>query len=287
MLLAVGELAVRSMLTPYGIKHLEVVNNGDKISTVVLGSSHTYYGIDAKELGDSVINMANISQLYDYDYYLLEHYKKYMPNLRRVIIPVSYFSFTDDFFEEGNEWKMAINYKVYMEIDRHSDFSKYNFVIANFDVYSGKLKSLLTGKSRIKCDSLGHGLDFTLDIRPSNWKEGGYKRARDHEKHLHDNVGRSREFLEKIVAFCNANSIEPIIITTPVWSSYYESWRDAQKKIMIENRDYIINKYNLRYYDYIRDPRFVDEDFYDVDHLSDIGATKLTALLRDTLKINE
>ena len=43
-------------------------------------------------------------------------------------------------------------------------------------------------------------------------------------------------------------------------------------------------EYNLPYFDYLKDTRFVADDFYDSDHLSDVGAIKFTKFLDKDIK---
>ena len=41
--------------------------------------------------------------------------------------------------------------------------------------------------------------------------------------------------------------------------------------------------FRIAYFDYREDTRFVDDDFYDQSHLSEIGAEKFTRLLMDDI----
>ena len=41
---------------------------------------------------------------------------------------------------------------------------------------------------------------------------------------------------------------------------------------------------NLIYLDYLKDPRFIANDFFDSNHLSDIGAEKFTKILNEDIK---
>ena len=61
-LLGLGELAVRNMPSSYSYKHAYMEGHARDISTLILGSSHTYYGVRSDLLGDSVFNLANVSQ---------------------------------------------------------------------------------------------------------------------------------------------------------------------------------------------------------------------------------
>ena len=66
-LLVLGEIVVRGIPTPYSYKAAWLREHGAAVNTLVLGSSHTYYGIRPDALGDSVFNLANVSQTPEYD----------------------------------------------------------------------------------------------------------------------------------------------------------------------------------------------------------------------------
>lgn len=126
-LLLIGELVVRSINTPYNYKTEWLRKNGEKVNTLVLGSSHTYYGIMPSVLGDSVFNIANISQTPEYDLAILKEFHPLMPNLKRVIIPISYFTYRDPRLEETDHG-LCVQYKVRMKLPLHSDLSPYNSI---------------------------------------------------------------------------------------------------------------------------------------------------------------
>jgi hypothetical protein len=44
--------------------------------------------------------------------------------------------------------------------------------------------------------------------------------------------------------------------------------------------DSLKQQYHIEYYDYLKDTRFVADDFWDGDHLSDVGAEKFTKILK-------
>lgn len=73
VILIIGEIMVRSL--PNAIKYKEnwLKQNGNKVQTLILGTSATYYGINPSMI-DSCFNAANASQGLEYDYYLLKRY---------------------------------------------------------------------------------------------------------------------------------------------------------------------------------------------------------------------
>ena len=79
--------------------------------------------------------------------------------------------------------------------------------------------------------------------------------------------------------------IELILITTPTWHTYYERLDTAQLK-----KSYTIihtlqsSHPRLRHLDFLKDKRFEADDFYDADHLSELGAAKLTKYIIQSIR---
>lgn len=288
LLLGAGELVVRSLPTSYSYKAEWMDEHSESVGTLILGSSHTYYGLRPDLLGDSVFNLANVSQTPEYDLILLKKYLPKMPGLRRVIIPISYFTYRDPVLEE-DEWKLAIRYKTQMGLDIHSDLSRYNFEISDFDAYTGKLKSLVFESPSNRCDSLGFGLGYDLKHRASHWKERSGERA---AKHTRTTPGRFREVLavqRELLRLAREHDIEVVFVTTPGWKDYVSAFDCAQYAEMRQGVRQLLREstsigVKVSYYDFLTDHRFTDPDFYDPDHLTDRGASRLTRLLADTLR---
>lgn len=282
-LLGVGEIVVRRMPTSYSYKDGWLRGHGRDVATLVLGSSHTYYGIRPQELGDSVFNLANISQTPEYDLALLEQYLPMMPNLRRVILPISYFTYRDPKLEEMTPG-LCVNYKVGMYLPLHSDWSKYNFTISDFAAYSGRLRGLLWHQQSNVCDSLGFGLGFDVEGRDARWQEKGAERAASLTQASPGRAVEVQATLEKLVRLCRSRGIECVLVTTPVWHTFRENmdtaqWNEAQR---LSRR--LAADYGLRYYSWFDSPLFTETDFHDSDHLTAPGAAKLTRLLKEKLQ---
>ncbi len=283
ILLSVGELVVRTIPSSYSYKNEWLKANGENVNTLILGSSHTYYGLKPDILSDSVFNLANISQTPEYDLILLKKALLLCPNLKRIIIPVSYFTFRDPELENGVDWRLCLNYKIHMDIDVHSDFSKYNFYISDFDTYCGKLRNLVLPRQMNRCDTLGFGLGFVTDSRERNWQEKGRDRA---ESLTIPSETRPREVvsvMEELLELCRDNGIECILVTTPVWVSFRENIDMEQYRQMKELTDRLVRKYGLRYFDFFNSTQFGEGDFHDSDHLSDSGAEHFSRIFRSLL----
>ncbi len=281
-LLAAGEIYVRKLPNPYSDKLHAIDSIGDKAELVILGNSHTYYGLIADSLPDA-ISLANISQTYEYDYRILDKYIHLMPGLKQALIDVSYSSFHEIPFEEGTDWKSEINYKLYLDIDKYPDLSIRNLQLTDFKVYSGKLSKALTGKKQLRCSPRGFGLDYTDETIREKTPQGGKERAKGHTCVSEGHEAHNILYFRKLIELCIRNGIKPVLITVPTHTFYRQSLDSMQLKSADKILRYLINKYDLDLIDMSEDPDFNSNDFWDVDHLSRSGAEKLTNKIRTIL----
>lgn len=283
LLLLAGEAVVRCLPSSYSYKNQWMRRNGDKVNTLILGSSHTYYGIRADLLGDSTFNLANVSQTPEYDYALLKEYLPLMPNLKRVIIPISYFTFRDRKLEDFAP-ELCVNYKVGMKLPVHSDFSKYNLALYDFKGYCGRLRGLFLTEESNECDSLGYGLGFDISHRSRIWEEAGKARAQELTQSTPGRPQEVYKVLEQTAELCWSHEIELILITTPVWHTFRENTDKEQYAEMRRLTAQLVDKWGLRYLDFYDSDIFTEEDFHDTDHLSDVGGYKLARILRSYMQ---
>lgn len=277
--LAIGECLVRKVPTPFKYKHEWMQQHASEVETLILGSSHAYFGISPSYMKHSGFNLANVSQNLKYDSFLLEQYASDCKNLKQVVLTISYFTLFSPGFEGTKNWWNGINYKVYMDCPYHSDFSKYNFELFHLPVYAGKLRSFFQSQSDILCDSLGWGKNYSLRNKPASWDRSLAEQAvRRHTKQNWDYLDENEQYLNKIAFYCQEHSLSLVLVTMPAWPTYYENLDKKQLNKMHECIQELQHEYGLVYYDYLKDSRFVEEDFYDSDHLSDVGARKFTEI---------
>ncbi len=279
VILLAGEPLVRSVRNPYSEKHEYVMRHGSEVKTLILGSSLTYYGIVADSL-PSAFNMANVSQTYEYDCRLLERYIDSMPALERIILPVYYFSFFDPDTDPGSGGRY---YKIYMDIDKYSDFSLQNLELTYFPSYSGKLKNLVTGSKGPQASLKGFGLDFTDNSRRKDFTiysrrqaEGSYQIHDGHEAY-------NRQWLERLLNLAKLRGIEVILIYPPMHRDYLAGCHADQLTRTRQITQWYVKKYGLSFHDFMLDPDFTIDDFRDGSHLDRSGAEKLTRKMRDIL----
>jgi hypothetical protein len=286
--LFVGENYVRSLPNPYKTKDSFMRNHGSEVETLILGSSHAYFGITPEFMDDHTFNLANSSQNYEYDYYLFSQYSPQCKNLRRLILAISYFSFFSKPYEETDAWDRVINYNIYMGLKRDMLEPKYHFELFNPVVFVGKIKAALHHNVR-NCDSRGWGTDYTAQSRMTDRFENiGIEAAKRHTMNTWEYRERNLGYVVRMIEYCKEHDCQVIFVTTPCHQTYADHLNKSQYNEMIRLTHNLSTKYDIPYLNYFDDSRFDENDFWDADHLDNVGAEKFSKILWhdcDSLKL--
>lgn len=289
LILGVCEYLVRQVPNPYKYKEEWMEKHHNEVETLILGGSHMFYGVKPDLLGNNAFNLANTSQGLKYDYFLFNKFD--CPNLSVLILPISYSTFFGGKIENGSEWYRAIFYRIYMDYPEHSVFSRYNYEFTNMRVFRVKLRSYFNPSKDLGFDEYGWGSIYRLaDKDTVKWNNGSeaIEAAKRHtsknwEKAL-SNAKEKYAMLEDIASICKKKNILLVLITTPCWRDYTNMLDKRQLSTMYDLISQFPKSHDVVYLDYLRDDRFEPNDFYDSNHLSDIGAVKFSKILRDDIK---
>ena len=279
--LGAGEIYVRHLPNPARDKHAFMLAHSAEVQTLVLGSSHTFYGVNPAWLGPGAYSLAQVSQTYRYDDYLLRRYP--MPRLRAVIVPFSYFSLYEDFESQPETAWLASRYRIYMDCPLHPRLSAYGFEVLNFGSFKEKLKSLWQ-PARLSWTDRGWGSNYTYQqgITPI---DNGAERAQSNTYADRSLATLNAGFLSSMATWCSRHGVRLILVTTPVMPSFRTNEDPAQRAENERRLNDLLSRHrNIEYYDFETDARFAPDDFYDADHLNNRGAQRLTGLLRDILE---
>lgn len=274
--LGAGEIYVRSLPNPAKSKHAYLSRHAGEVETLVLGSSHTYYGLCPELLGPHAYSAAQVSQTWKYDEWVLRHYP--FGRLRRVVLPVSDFSFYEE-LEDGAEWYLATRYRLYMDCDVHPRLSAYGWEFTAFRTFCEKLRSLWQ-PPRMAWSRTGQGLEYTLAARPADWDNGAARAAHNvYADFAHAPANERR--IGRIADFCSSRGATLWLVSTPLTPSYRahqsaRQTRDTQRRL----ERFLKAHPEVRYLDFRADPLFTPRDFYDADHLNRQGAAKLSRRLQ-------
>lgn len=274
------EICARMLPNAYKSKYEWMQNNADKVETLILGSSHTFYGIQPKYLEGNAYNLANPSQILEQDLFLLKYWSDRYIKLRRVIMPISYFTL----FAKDLEPYRRKYYNIYMDCNLYPSFSfSNNFEISESKICIFKLQKLFGGINEVDwfCDEYGNEAFNSISNRDVGWS---YHDAALTTFSNWDNFEHNYRIMEEIICFCKERKIQLVLITTPCWHTYYDSLEKKQLEKMNSTINELQRKYHLPYLNYLKDKRFDDKDFYDSSHLSEFGEVKFTKILNNDLK---
>ena len=287
-LLLVGEWLVRQYPNSYRYKTEWMDAHADTVQTLLMGASHIYYAIIPDSLAPNTFNLSNVSQLYEYDWFLLQRYGDRLKNLRNMVVVIDDCSPFDAPMEQlPEDWYRCIYYRLYMGYDKHPLWSRYAFELSSSPTFQRKLmpalRYALTRKATIDCDSLGFGTAFAT---PEHFDSVAMQRESDIaiERHRCKDwtlVDNNRDYLFKIAQWCQQHQVRLVLITTPMWQGFYSKIGQRQLDIMHDLAQQCVEQYGATYHDYMRDPRFQGTDFHDGDHLSRQGAEKFTRILKE------
>lgn len=279
LLLVVFESSLRHIPNDYSYKRHYLDTKSNEIEVLYLGNSHIYYGINPEYSKFKGFNAAHVLQSFNYDFAILEKYKKNLKNLKCIVIPVDYFSFYLTIETGIEKWRVK-NYNIYYGLE-HIENNEGHFELttgkfsANFMRLSDYYK---TGKNDISCNRFGWGT-YCNSKKGEDLNETAKSAAKRHTIETIDKkcYGKNLNALYSIINLAKARNIKVIFVTCPAYQSYVRLLNQKQLKNTID----LINKIcsennNTAYYNLMTDKSYIAGDFYDADHLNEIGAKKLT-----------
>lgn len=278
------ELMLRDIPNDYSFKRKFLDKNSSKIEVLILGSSHAYFGINPQFFQLKSFNAAYISQSIDYDLEIFKKYKHNFKNLNYIIIPVDYFTLYSQLEGGIEKWRIK-NYNIYY------DLNKFNYSYSdNFELSNGKISTNLDRLKEyyfkheinsISCNKYGWGTSYK-SINNKDLIETGISASKRHTKNIKNNCyyKKNIEAINSFIQLAKTINAKIIFITSPAYKTYVENLDSNQLNSTIEFMNKLPkNNSNVFYYNLLNDKSFKSKDFYDADHLNEIGAKKLSLKL--------
>jgi len=285
LLSLIVELCLRNIPNNYSYKNKYLDENSNSIKILFLGSSHAYFGINPTYIPAISFNAAYTSQSLDLDLAILLKYKDKWNDLKFIVIPVDYFSLYDRLETTKESWRIK-NYNIYYHIhtsckiqDNSETFgNKFKFNLWRLNEFYYK------GSSDFNCTNLGFGTDYNSKCNLDLILTGRSAAAR-HKAKNDFWVAKNIEVLKTIIRFAKEKNINLILYTSPAYKTYVRHLDTLQ----LNNTINVINgltlsSSNVSYYNLLNNPSFTKIDFYDADHLNEIGAKKMTFILDSVIK---
>lgn len=284
-ILCIGEYAIRQIPNSFKVKTEYLRENSSEIETLILGSSHTYYGVNPIFIKSKAFNASNISQSPDVDFAILKSYEDVLNNLKTVIIRLSYDTLFEQLKDSPEDWRLK-DYKIYTDVD--FDYSlKHNSEILSIGTKQ-VIKTLKTyyfdKKPLLNCNSLGWGNDLS-DRPKTDLEKVGVIAAKRHTIEQWDLLEANISVYKQLNAWCEKRGVKVILVTPPAYISYRGNLNPVQYNEMIKVGNMLESEFdNCVYYNFMAHPDFMTSDFYDPDHLNVEGAKKFSLILNDLIE---
>ena len=278
------EVTLREIPNNYEFKNTQITLKKESIKILILGSSHSLYGLNPEYFTEEAYNLGHVSQTIDLDYLLLKKYIEELPKLKTVVIRLSYTTLHEQLKESNEAWRQK-DYNLYYNLNVSKTLK------LNSEVLSIKLKNNI---GRLKSYYLKH--EESISVTNCGWaffekphamnsiEELGLSVAKKHTAKDNKLVKENIEFLEKTVNLCNEYSVNVILVTLPAHKSYRDNLSESQLEAVVYAGNKMKTKYsNCNYLNLMQTNSFKDADFYDADHLNADGAKKLSLLIDDVI----
>ena len=296
--LVLFEWSLRRIPNPYVFKDELIARKAGAIKTLVIGSSVADYGIFPAYLGDSAYSLAISGEWVKYNEASLMRFIDDMPRLKTILWGVCFQmlwkddDYTGIFIGEGAGVLLSkAEQRIYRGISSGNRNPLYDIeCIQNFPVSFEKWKKYyLLHQPTVRIDSLGFDYKCALSERKSGWKDWKGAVLTHSVTDVNDKVCRkvyrlNCERMLRVAKACRERGVRLCLVVPPVHELYYTHVGDEQLRLMYAAMDEVRRQCdNVVCMDYFRDTRFADDDFYDVNHLSDVGARKFTRILAEDL----
>lgn len=290
LLLAIGlEVLLRDIPNDYKFKKNYLDQHAGEIETLILGSSHSFYGLDPTYFSTKTFNAGYSSQTLDLDYLIFKKYRDELKHLKTLLLPISYGTLWMKMEDSVESWRIK-NYHIYYQLN-NSGSIKYNFEIsgnqlpANLSrIYAYYVKK----QSDLTSNQFGWGTTYQ-SIHARDLIETGKSAALLNKINIYDqkHIANHQEILLKlneIIQWCNNHGVNVLLYTPPAYETYRINSNANQLNITLALVQQLIkeNK-NCYHINLLNDPLFKAEDFYDANHLSELGAKKMSIKINSYL----
>ena len=285
IVLCVGEYTIRQIPNSYKVKGEYLRKNSSNIETLVLGSSHTYYGVNPKFFESETFNASNVSQSPDVDFAILKSYENDLKHLSTVIIRLSYDTLFEQLKDSPEDWRLK-DYKLYTDVDFDYSLNHNSEILSTGTRQALKVLKdyYVDNEPLLNCDSLGWGND--LSNRPKTDLDKVGKLAA--KRHTIENwylLDANIKIFKQLNTWCQLKGIKVILVTPPAYKSYREYLKTDQLNEMIRVGKALDSEFkNCTFYNFMAHQDFNAEDFYDADHLNSAGAKKFSLILNDLIE---
>lgn len=282
------EIALRKIPNDYVLKRTYLDAHSNEIETLILGTSHNFYGLDPVYFTGKTFNAAYLTQSLDYDYAIIKKYENKFASLKTMVLDISYFSLYSRL--ETSFW--IKNYVIYYGMTNTGRSVNNYFEILNgngFQSCSRLYRFYVRKIVPIRCTGLGWGKDYKYSNR-KDLAASGKQSAKRHVRNISleknkMNFEINYTTLQSIIDWAKQKNIQLVLLTAPAFKTYREALDSSQLNSTTKAVNELVTKNkNCSYLNLFSDTTFTEADFFDADHLDETGAKKLSVLVNEKIK---
>ena len=283
LLLLAVEIFYRVVPNNYSFKNDKLIESFDNTEVLILGSSHTFYGINPAYLSRPAFNLAEISQTIYFDKLLFDKYLNRFDKLKYLVLNVEYTSLSQVDNTDEDVWRKYY-YEKYMNLEvpliSKLDYQRYLLSSTkSFNFNINLIKSFLKNRTIVTCDDKGFGVDYTKQNKDLNFKKYTKEVVRRHEDGLSD-FSLNTQRLQEIIGKCHKKNIKIVLLITPVCKEYAFNVNQIKWHKIVSNCNQLSTKNKDVYFlNLFQDSRFTNDDLFDSDHLNTDGAKKCSLIV--------
>lgn len=276
LIVAIAEYLLRKIPNDYQLKVNFYLSHASDIQTLILGNSHAYYDLNPAFFKKYTFNGAGVAQSLDLDADIFFKYENGFTELRYLIISISDMSF---FFklEDLNKWRVK-NYAIYYNIHTSCDPAENAEILSlPFSINRHRLISYyLHHEAAVTSSDLGYGVDHKSG-QTTDLNAAATRTIQKHKVTDFRNFEQQKAALGKMISFCHDKKIKVILFIPPGYSAYSSHVDSVQLGITLNTcRDFTRMYNNVYFFNLLKDTLFTESDYFDADHLNEIGAKKLS-----------
>lgn len=282
---AILEILLRNIPNDYKYKREYLDKHAPAIQTLYLGNSHIYYGINPEYMAPNTFNAAYVAQYLNYDLAILQKYK--WPALRQIVISVDYLSLYGKLEDGAENWRKK-NYIIYYGINTDTEIADHMEVLSQFKTNLQKFYNYYVEHDKgVTCSALGWGTGYSAKTK-NDLTETGKQAALRHTSKDDRNFNENLQNLKTMIEFAEKNHISVFFLTAPAYKTYTDRLNQVQLTRTITAARQLAATYkNVKYFNLLEDHSFTKSDFFDADHLNEIGAKKFTHKTDSLIKATE
>ena len=259
--------------------------------TLILGSSHAYYGVNPDHFERQAFSGANVSQDLKMDAFILGKSLAHNKKLKSVVLPFSYFSLHYNLESGVESWRKYY----YMQNFDYDGFPAEDYLsVVAYSRFlaspkkTNHLQSLvrfhLLNNFEINWSDRGWGTDYTDNLQIPLKASGKIAAERHHSKYVDVIYQENLHLIASMVEACRKAGVQLLVFTPPAFVSYRENLHPQRWIEITESLSKILNDYDrANYVNLLNDDRFMASDYHDADHLNHSGSAKLSKILSDLL----